>query len=200
MNRMKKIYISVLLILLVCISGAGCGDSSQKKEEASTKKEVSAKKEKTEKNAEEVDKNTISPGVKAIIETFATCPNEKLYNDAMFAPIGPGTEDITDEDREKAAQEYEKAMGRWEGAIGEYFGPRGLEAFINTDAFRYFVRSRAEDTEVKTKPVKMELVEKDDTLEKVRVTVSVNEIEEVILMTFSREKDGSIYKIMVTGE
>lgn len=196
----RKGKLSFMLCLAVIVLLAGCTKEPAKQEDTANKK---TENEKTEgEKTEKEDDNTISEGARKIIETITTCPNEDLFNEDMVYAIGLGVE-LTEEEKEKVALANEKATKNWEDAIGEYFAPKGLESFRNSgESGRYFSLTR--DTDVKVELKNMELVEKDNLAEKVRATVSVDGVDEQIVVTFrydnSEAQKGLIYRIEITNE
>lgn len=186
----KKGKLSFILCLAVIALLAGCTKEPAKQEDTANKK--------TEKE----DDNTISEGARKIIETITTCPNDDLFNEDMISTIGLGVE-MTEEQKEKVALANEKAAKNWEDAIGEYFAPKGLESFRNSgESARYFGLTLGTDTKIELK--NMELVEKDNLAEKVRATVSVDGVDEQIVVTFSYDNSeaqkGLIYRVAITKE
>ena len=175
-NRSLTLYFRVVfsaLVLLVLSAAAGCGEDSPKS-----------------------DENTISEGARAVIETFGTSPNLELCNADMAMPIGLGVE-LSDEQKEKIESEGKKARDNWEMAIGKYFAPNGLDMFLNDgQAYYYLGLSSVENVETEVK--NMELVEKNDLDEKVKVTVAVDGVDEQIMVAFRCDEDGLIYRVSVT--
>lgn len=132
----------------------------------------------------------VSDAARTVIETFMTCPNEDLYNDTMKGAIGSGTEKISDEEWEKINAAYEKVSENWEKAIGKYFADNSLEKFVDDG---YVNRYMSEGKQMKVES--MELLEKDDSTEKVKVTALVEDKEQEITVEFKYNPDGRIWKV-----
>ena len=132
----------------------------------------------------------VSDAARAVIEAFMTCPNEDLYNDKMKGAIGVGTETISDEEWEKINAEYERVEKNWEKAIGEYFADNSLDKFINDGYVNRYLSAGK-----KMKVESMELLTKDDSTEKVKVTALVEDKEQEITVEFKYNSDGRIWKV-----
>ena len=105
-------------------------------------------------------------------------------------PIGSGTEKISDEEWEKINAAYEKVSENWEKAIGKYFADNSLEKFVDDG---YVNRYMSEGKQMKVES--MELLEKDDSTEKVKVTALVEDKEQEITVEFKYNPDGRIWKV-----
>lgn len=166
-NDYWKTYFIILPILLFTILLSGCSLINQQSNE-----------------------DDVSEGAQKIIETFMTCPNEELYNENMFGYVGLG-EELSDEKKAEINMAYEKAMENWENAIGDYFSENCLKSFINGNAFKYFIEEKQMEVE------SIELLEKDDSYEKVKVLALLEDERQEIVVELKYNSNGLLWQVNV---
>lgn len=135
----------------------------------------------------ESSKNEVSDDVQKIVETFMTSPNPDLYDPDMIIPIGLGA-NPTEEEKAAAEAVHTEITANWENALGNCFDTNGVETFLNAGpAYSYLMQEQ--EVEV----IDMELIEKDDSCEKVRVTALIEGKEEKVPLLFRRNSNGKIW-------
>ncbi|XCP86008.1 hypothetical protein ABXS75_04165 [Roseburia hominis] len=168
----RNLSILILTLLVITIACSGC-----------------KKNEKTnEKSPEE-----ISEGAQAIIKACMTVPNPDLYDREPHLTIGLGTEVPSEEEKEEVRKATEARTAAWEKAVGKYFSPNSLNYFLSTTGYYYLDTYYGQTVEV----TDMELVEKDDDYEIVKVTISIEETEQEEKLKFRKNADGSIWQVNI---
>lgn len=130
----------------------------------------------------------VSSPAQNVIQAMMTCPNEKLFDPEMVGAVGEGVS-FTDEEKAQMQELRDEVDANWKALVGEYFSEDSFEQFHNRD---YFL-SRNVPVEVK----KMELLEKDDSYENVKVKLLVDSEEKEVLVKLGYNPDGKIWKVEI---
>ena len=108
---------------------------------------------------------SVSTTAESIIQTIGTCPNEDYYSTADITAIGEGTDDSSEATESEPVDTYQNLKD----TLGEYFTDTAFDAFYNQGiADKYFADAFMNNYDITVQ--KMELVEKGDNSETVKVT------------------------------
>lgn len=140
--------------------------------------------------------SAVSEGATKVVTAMATCPNADLFNVDAVTAIGSGTS-TSEADKEKTRAAAEKIEANWKTAVGKYFSEEGLKAFLlGSDASKYLAQAELEKKEISLKSI--ELVEKKDTWETVKVTILNADKEEQFEAVFQHDDKGLISKVTIS--
>ena len=133
---------------------------------------------------------SVSTTAESIIQTSGTCPNEDYYSTADITAIGEGTDDSSE------ATESEP-VDTLKDTLGEYFTDTAFDAFYNQGiADKYFADAFMNNYDITVQ--KMELVEKGDNSETVKVTFKKGSTEDDNTFAFTYDDKGLVNKIVIT--
>ena len=162
---MKKMITCMILMEILCVGCSRNGSDAQ-------------------------DKNTVSGGTKAVLESMLNCPNEKLYNSSAITAIGEGDSEEESEDAQVSADEQKV---NWKDAVGEYFTDDSFEKFYNEVATWHLGQADAIGDTWSLKNI--ELKEKGDNTELVEAAVKTGKGDKTISLMFTYDSDGKIQKV-----
>ena len=139
------------------------------------------------------DTTSVSATAESIIQTIGTCPNEDYYSTADITAIGEGTEDSSETTESEPVDTYQNLKD----TLGKYFTDTSFDAFYNQGiADKYFADAFMNNYDITVQ--KMELVEKGDNSETVKVTFKKGSTEDVDTFTFTYDDKGLVNKIVIT--
>lgn len=134
-------------------------------------------------------KSEVSENAKKVIDMMMTCPNSELYNKDMFGYVGIG-EEIPEEKQAKIDAAYDSAMKIWENEIGDCFSENCLKSFLNSEAsYKYLREEKFMQVE------SIELLEKEDLYEKVKVHALVENEKQEIVVEFKYNANNLIWQV-----
>lgn len=136
-------------------------------------------------SSKEESKTAISENTKKVIETIMTAPNDELYSGVPTTVIGDNIEVVAED----------TTYDNWEKAIGDCFAEGRLEEFISKGGNMYLAEAVNENISISVKD--MELEEKGDLTENVKVTLEKGNKEEQVSVHVTKESDGKIKKIQI---
>ena len=136
---------------------------------------------------------SVSTTAESIIQTIGTCPNEDYYSTADITAIGEGTNDSYEETESEPVDTYQNLTD----TLGEYFTDTAFDAFYNQGiADKYFADAFMNNYDITVQ--KMELVEKGDNSETVKVTFKKGSTEDDNTFAFTYDDKGLVNKIVIT--
>ena len=133
---------------------------------------------------------SVSTTAESIIQTIGTCPNEDYYSTADITAIGEGTDDSSEATESEPVDTYQNLKD----TLGEYFTDTAFDAFYNQGIADAFMNNY--DITVQ----KMELVEKGDNSETVKVTFKKGSTEDDNTFAFTYDDKGLVNKIVITEQ
>ena len=137
--------------------------------------------------------NSVSTAAKKIIQTIANCPNEEYYSTSDITAIGEGT----DSSSESSETEPVDTCQNLKDTLGEYFTDTAFDAFYSQGiADKYFSDAFMNNYEISVQDI--ELVEKKDNSETVKVTLKKGSVEDADTFLFTYDDDGLVTKIVIT--
>ena len=137
--------------------------------------------------------NSVSTAAEKIIQTIANCPNEEYYSTADITAIGEGTDDSSEATKSEPVDTYQNLKD----TLGEYFTDTSFDAFYNQGiADKYFADAFMNNYDITVQ--KMELVEKGDNSETVKVTFKKGSTEDNDTFAFTYDDKGLVNKIVIT--
>lgn len=199
--RNNRLLILMITLLLAAALGTGCkgGDNSSQTAPAKTGDKASDKSSENDSDkkadsvsAEEND-GEISEGARKIIETFMNCPNSDFCRTEPPLVIGLDAPSLSEEELEQYRAEEEKQRKNWDEAVGEYFSLNCLDNFLSSNAYYYFSLYNGKTVEVKD----MELTERIENREFVKVTIAVDGKEQEEQLRFRKNSDGTIWQVNI---
>ena len=132
--------------------------------------------------------NSVSTAAKKIIQTIANCPNEEYYSTSDITAIGEGTD---------SSSESSDTYQNLKDTLGEYFTDTAFDAFYSQGiADKYFSDAFINNYEISVQNI--ELVEKKDNSETVKVTLKKGSVEDADTFLFTYDDDGLVTKIVIT--
>ena len=135
---------------------------------------------------------SVSTTAESIIQTIGTCPNEDYYS-ADITAIGEGTDDSSEATESEPVDTYQNLKD----TLGEYFTDTAFDAFYNQGiADKYFADAFMNNYDITVQ--KMELVEKGDNSETVKVTFKKGSTEDDNTFAFTYDDKGLVNKIVIT--
>lgn len=136
---------------------------------------------------------SVSTTAESIIQTSGTCPNEDYYSTADITAIGEGTDDSSEATESEPVDTYQNLKD----TLGEYFTDTAFDAFYNQGiADKYFADAFMNNYDITVQ--KMELVEKGDNSETVKVTFKKGSTEDDNTFAFTYDDKGLVNKIVIT--
>ena len=113
--------------------------------------------------------NEVPDSTTKLLHVIVESPNEELYH-AQPTEIGIGT-DVPDEEEIDATQKVvEEEKNAWEGAVGDCFAIGMFDTFRNSQERNCFLGA-SDVNGCQTSVKKIELVEKNDNIQHIKVTV-----------------------------
>lgn len=113
--------------------------------------------------------NEVPDSTTKLLHAIVESPNEELYH-AQPTEIGIGT-DVPDEEEIDAIQKVvEEEKTDWNGAVGNCFAKGMFDTFWNSQERIYFLGA-SDVNGCQTSVKKIELVEKNDNIQHIKVTV-----------------------------
>lgn len=141
--------------------------------------------------------NSVSTAAKKIIQTIANCPNEEYYSTSDITAIGEGT-DSSSESSETEPEPVDTYQNL-KDTLGEYFTDTAFDAFYSQGiADKYFSDAFINNYEIFVQDI--ELVEKKDNSETVKVTLKKGSVEDTNTFLFTYDDDGLVTKIVITDQ
>ena len=136
--------------------------------------------------------NSVSTAAEKIIQTIGNCPNEEYYSTSDITSIGEGT-DSSSETEPEPVDTYQNLKD----TLGEYFTDTAVDAFYSQGiADKYFSDAFINNYEISVQNI--ELVEKKDNSETVKVTLKKGSVEDADTFLFTYDDDGLVTKIVIT--
>ena len=137
--------------------------------------------------------NSVSTAAEKIIQTIGNCPNEKYYSTSDITAIGEGTDSSSESSENESVDTYQNLKD----TLGEYFTDTAFDAFYSQGiADKYFSDAFMNNYEISVQDI--ELVEKKDNSETVKVTFKKGSAEDTDTFLFTYDDDGLITKIVIT--
>lgn len=194
---MKRIALLILLMALIVPGCAGQTDTGtvQKSEEEAEKEDSD------QEDSDQEDAQEVSAIATKVLDAIFTGPNPELCNleAAMEAgdEIGLGTENAdvekTQEEQEAeeaAEKELERIEENWRELLGDDIAEEYFDKFMNTWATMFLMQAEQYDQPMVIDS--MELEEKGDITELVRVGYSIGEEKEWASILFYYDSEGKI--------
>lgn len=139
--------------------------------------------------------NSASTAAEKIIQTIANCPNEEYYSTSDITAIGEGT-DSSSESSETEPEPVDTYQNL-KDTLGEYFTDTAFDAFYSQGiADKYFSDAFMNNYEISAQDI--ELVEKKDNSETVKVTLKKGSAEDTDTFLFTYDDEGLVTKIVIT--
>ena len=137
--------------------------------------------------------NSVSTAAEKIIQTIGNCPNEEYYSTADITAIGEGTDSGSESSESEPVDTYQNLKD----TLGEYFTDTAFDAFYSQGiADKYFSDAFMNNYEISVQDV--ELVEKKDNSETVKVTFKKGSAEDTETFLFTYDDNGLVTKITIT--
>lgn len=134
--------------------------------------------------------NSISTAAEKIIQTIGNCPNEEYYSTSDITAIGEGTDNSSETAPVDTYQNLKDTLGK-------YFTDTAFDAFYSQGiADKYFSDAFMNNYEISVQDI--ELVEKKDNSETVKVTFKKGSAEDADTFLFTYDDDGLVTKIVIT--
>ncbi|MDO4313750.1 MAG: hypothetical protein Q4C52_11770 [Eubacteriales bacterium] len=156
-----------LLVLIVILSCLGCSAKEPKEEDMS-----------------------VSTSAEKVIEAMMSCPNAELYNSKAVEMIGDG---ITEADNEAAKEEQARLKNNWKVLVGDYFEEGTFEDFLGITATTFLTEADMTGEIISVESI--ELVEKHEYTELVKVNLKRDDKEEQVTILFTYDSEGKIKKV-----
>ena len=113
--------------------------------------------------------NEVPDSTTKLLHAIVESPNEELYH-AQPTEIGIGT-DVPDEEEIEATQKaVEEEKNAWDETVGDCFAKGMFDTFLNSQERIYFLGA-SDVNGCQTSVKKIELVEKNDNIQHIKVTV-----------------------------
>ena len=136
---------------------------------------------------------SVSTTAESIIQTIGTCPNEDYYSTADITAIGEGTDDSSEATESEPVDTYQNLKD----TLGEYFTDTAFDTFYSQGiADKYFSDAFMNNYEISVQDI--ELVEKKDNSETVKVTFKKGSTEDTETFLFTYDDNGLVTKIVIT--
>ncbi len=137
--------------------------------------------------------NSVSTAAKKIIQTIGNCPNEEYYSTTDITAIGEGADNSSESSETEPVDTYQNLKD----TLGEYFTDTAFDAFYSQGiADKYFSDAFINDYEISVQDI--ELAEKKDNSETVKVTFKKGSDEDIDTFLFTYDDDGLVTKIVIT--
>lgn len=137
--------------------------------------------------------NSVSTAAEKIIQTIGNCPNEKYYSTTDITEIGEGANSSSENSETEPVDTYQNLKD----TLGEYFIDTAFDAFYSQGiADKYFSDAFMNNYEISVQNI--ELVEKKDNSETVKVTFKKGSAEDTDTFSFTYDDDGLVSKIVIT--
>ena len=137
--------------------------------------------------------NSVSTAAEKIIQTIGNCPNEEYYSTTDITAIGEGTDSSSESSETEPIDTYQNLKD----TLGEYFTDTAFDAFYSQGiADKYFSDAFMNNYEISVQDI--ELVEKKDNSETVKVTFNKGSAEDTDTFLFTYDDDGLVTKITIT--
>lgn len=137
--------------------------------------------------------NSVSTAAQKIIQTIGNCPNEEYYSTSDITAIGEGTDSSSESSETEPVDTYQNLKD----TLGEYFTDTAFDAFYSQGiADKYFSDAFINNYEISVQDI--ELVEKKDNSETVKVTSKKGSAEDADTFLFTYDDDGLVTKIIIT--
>lgn len=197
---MKRVILLILLMALIVPGCAGQTDTETvQKSEEEAEKEDADQEDTDQEDTDQEDAQEVSAIAAKVLDAIFTGPNPELCNmeAAMEAgeAIGLGTENAEKTQEEQEAEEAaEKELDRieenWRELVGDDIAEEYFDNFMNTWATMFLMQAEQYDQPMEIDS--MELEEKGDITELVRVGYSIGEEEEWASVLFYYDSEGKI--------
>lgn len=137
--------------------------------------------------------NSISTAAEKIIQTIGNCPNEEYYSTSDITAIGEGTDSSSESSETEPVDTYQNLKD----TLGKYFTDTAFDVFYSQGiADKYFSDAFMNNYEISVQDI--ELVEKKDNSETVKVTLKKGSVEDADTFLFTYDDDGLVTKIVIT--
>lgn len=137
--------------------------------------------------------NSVSTAAQKIIQTIGNCPNEEYYSTSDITAIGEGTDSSSESSETESVDTYQNLKD----TLGKYFTDTAFDAFYSQGfADKYFSDAFMNNYEISVQDI--ELVEKKDNSETVKVTFKKGSAEDTDTFLFTYDDDGLVTKIVIT--
>ena len=134
--------------------------------------------------------NSVSTAAEKIIQTIGNCPNEEYYSTSGITAIGEGTDNSSETEPVDTYQNLKDTLG-------EYFTDTAFDAFYSQGiADKYFSDAFMNNYEISVQDI--ELGEKKDNSETVKVTLKKGSAEDTDTFLFTYDDGGLVTKIVIT--
>ena len=164
----KKVFSFLILALTATIFLSACNSSSE-------------------------NNNSVSTAAEKIIQTIGNCPNEEYYSTTDITAIGEGVDSSSESSESEPVDTYQNLKD----TLGKYFTDTAFDAFYSQGiADKYFSDAFMNNYEISLQDI--ELVEKKDNSETVKVTLKKGSAEDTDTFLFTYDDDGLVTKIVIT--
>ena len=137
--------------------------------------------------------NSVSTAAQKIIQTIGNCPNEEYYSTSDITAIGEGTDSSSESSETESVDTYQNLKD----TLGKYFTDTAFDAFYSQGfADKYFSDAFMNNYKISVQDI--ELVEKKDNSETVKVTLKKGSVEDADTFLFTYDDDGLVTKIVIT--
>ena len=137
--------------------------------------------------------NSVSTAAQKLIQTIGNCPNEEYYSTSDITAIGEGTDSSSESSETESVDTYQNLKD----TLGKYFTDTAFDAFYSQGiADKYFSDAFMNNYEISVQDI--ELVEKKDNSETVKVTFKKGSAEDTDTFLFTYDDDGLVTKIVIT--
>lgn len=138
--------------------------------------------------------NSVSTTAEKIIQTIGNCPNEDYYSTSDITTIGEGADSSSENSEETEPVDTYQNL---KDTLGESFTDTAFEAFYSQGiADKYFSDAFMYNYEISVQDI--ELVEKKDNSETVKVTFKKGSAEDTDTFSFTYDDVGLVSKIVIT--
>lgn len=138
--------------------------------------------------------NSVSTATEKIIQTIGNGPNEEYYSTSDITAIGEGADSSSENSEETEPVDTYQNL---KDTLGEYFTDTAFDAFYSQGiADKYFSDAFMNNYEISVQDI--ELVEKKDNSETVKVTFNKGSAEDTDTFLFTYDDDGLVTKIVIT--
>ena len=139
--------------------------------------------------------NSVSTAAEKIIQAIGNYPNEEYYSTSSITAIGEGT-DSSSESSETEPEPVDTYQNL-KDTLGEYFTDTAFDTFYSQGiADKYFSDAFMNNYEISVQDI--ELVEKKDNSETVKVTLKKGSVEDADTFLFTYDDGGLVTKIVIT--
>lgn len=167
--KIKKLFSFLIISLTAAIFLSACSSSSE-------------------------NDNSVSTATEKIIQAIGNCPNEEYYSTADITAIGEGADSSSENSEETEPVDTYQNL---KDTLGEYFTDTAFDTFYSQGiADKYFSDAFMNNYEISVQDI--ELVEKKDNSETVKVTFKKGSTEDTDTFLFTYDDNGLVTKITIT--